>query len=217
MNKILSIFFISCLAFTLSSNALALKVKISSKIESVQVKHGKKMIKVMRIQNQKNKLTGGFAKTSRKCPPFCSQPQQVAPGVETFGELEVINFMKTKLNKGKGILVDARTPDWHAKGTIPGSVNIPYKDVSKKVGATDLTIEEAFETFGVEETDDGWNFSKAKELVFWCNGPWCGQSPTAIKGLLALGYPAKKVKYYRGGMQLWKIFGLTVAPPMQEE
>jgi len=40
---------------------------------------------------------------------------------------------------------------------------------------------------------------------------WCGQSPTNIKDLLALGYPAHKIKWYRGGMQDWEILGLNTA------
>ncbi|MGD8570515.1 MAG: rhodanese-like domain-containing protein, partial [Gammaproteobacteria bacterium] len=39
------------------------------------------------------------------------------------------------------------------------------------------------------------------------------QSPTAIKNLLALGYPAEKIYYYRGGMQAWQSLGMTVYKP----
>ena len=121
--------------------------------------------------------------------------------------------MRDKVNKGLGLLVDSRTPDFHSKGTIPGSINIPYTELNQKLGADEIAIEEAFETFGVKQTAKGWNFSHAKDLLVWCNGPWCGQSPNAIKGLLDLGYPAGKIKYYRGGMQLWQVFGLPVVPP----
>lgn len=43
----------------------------------------------------------------------------------------------------------------------------------------------------------------------FCNGLWCGQSPRNIKGLLKLGYPARKLIWYRGGMQDWEAVGLT--------
>jgi rhodanese-related sulfurtransferase len=66
--------------------------------------------------------------------------------------------------------------------------------------------------FGAARQDDLWNFSGAKTLVFYCNGPWCGQSPTNIKQLLALGYPAHKLKWYRDGIQGWKALGLTTVP-----
>ena len=57
-----------------------------------------------------------------------------------------------------------------------------------------------------------WNFASAKTMVLYCNGPWCGQSPTNIRQLLALGYPAHKLKWYRDGMQGWKSLGLPTAP-----
>ncbi len=51
---------------------------------------------------------------------------QVAPDVATIGEVELVAFMREQLADGTGILIDARTADWHARGTIPGSVNIPF-------------------------------------------------------------------------------------------
>jgi len=137
----------------------------------------------------------------------------VADGVKTIGEAEVVDLMQGDIASGSALLVDARTPDWHAKGTIPGSVSVPYTDVGKN--ADDVSLEDAMESFGVKQAGDKWDFSGAKTLVLWCNGPWCGQSPAAIRGLLAHGYPAGKLIYYRGGMQLWKIFGLTVSKPAE--
>jgi hypothetical protein len=34
-------------------------------------------------------------------------------------------------------------------------------------------------------------------------------SPELIWALLDYGYPAHKIKYYRGGMQAWQLLGLT--------
>ena len=65
----------------------------------------------------------------------------------------------------------------------------------------------------------------AGHVVRWdsslhCNGLRCGQLPTNIRQLLALGYPAHELKWYRGGMQSWKTLGLTTvevkAPPKPE-
>ena len=75
------------------------------------------------------------------------------------------------------------------------------------------------ETLGFMDGDmktDSWDFSQAKDVLLWCNGPWCGQSPRAIKALLALGYPADKIYYYRGGMQMWQSLGLTTIKPSTE-
>jgi len=67
---------------------------------------------------------------------------------------------------------------------------------------------------GAERRDGFWNFDKAKTLVLFCNGSWCGQSPTTIKGLLKIGYPAHKILWYRGGMQDWESLGLTTLKPL---
>lgn len=219
MNKILRPWMIhmamvSVLIFAQSVEAL--EVNITPELGEIQVKHGKEMVKVSRNQDTNAVIDPDFAKTSRKCPPFCAQPMEVAAGVKTIGEVELIQFMAKKLNDGSGVLVDARTPDWYAKGTIPGSINVPYTDLNKSLGAEEIAISDAMGRFGAVKKDGGYDFSKAKELVLWCNGPWCEQSPKAIHGLIELGYPAAKLIYYRGGMQEWRIFGLTVLPPAKE-
>ncbi len=221
----------------LSFSAFALEVKITPDIETVEYKDQHNAYKVQRNQNKNNTLTGGFSKTSRMCPPFCIQPIEVAPGVKVVGELEVLAFLKTELEAGTGLFVDARTASWHAKGTIPGSVNIPFTSFTKKANAA--TLGKALRSLGAKRKDTSsfvpalldtisrlmpgdqklskWDFSAAKNLILWCNGMWCGQSPTAIKGLIALGYPPEKIKYYRGGMQSWKMLGLTVITPDQSK
>ena len=77
-----------------SSSILALDVKITQDIGSISVHQGDDLITIQRIQDQSNVLTGGFTKTSRKCPPFCIQPFQAAPGVTTVGELELLTFLE---------------------------------------------------------------------------------------------------------------------------
>ncbi|MGB5520728.1 MAG: hypothetical protein WBO73_20030, partial [Gammaproteobacteria bacterium] len=67
--------------------------------------------------------------------------------------------------------------------------------------------------FDGEQKTDTWDFSEAKQILLWCNGPWCGQSPRAIRALISLGYPAEKLYYYRGGMQMWQSLGLTTVLP----
>lgn len=193
-----------------------------------------KSIKVERVQDPDFELRGYYAKTARKCPPFCIQPMQSQPGVKTIAEVELFDFMEGELRDEKGILIDARTPSWYAKGTIPGSVNYPFTILDK--GADDPETEEAFEAFGAELRGDvgwftrkleswgfldgelktdKWDFTKAKDLVLFCNGMLCGQSPRAIKGLVKNGYPAEKIFYYRGGMQMWEVLGLTRVIPEQ--
>jgi len=173
--------------------AQAGNVGITKDIMSITVQTKNGPVKIIRNQDNNAVISPGFAKTSRKCPPFCVQPQKVAPGVETVGELEVIKYMK----KG-GLIIDARTVEWHVKGTIPGSKNIPYTQVASRL-----------DELGCKKGAK-WDCSNAKTVLLFCNGLWCGQSPTAIRAMLREGYPASKLLYYRNGMQGWQSLGLTV-------
>ncbi|MES9922493.1 MAG: rhodanese-like domain-containing protein [Candidatus Thiodiazotropha endolucinida] len=189
---------------------------ITPEIGEFGVKHAGKELMIRRNQDTDALLEFDFARTSRPCPPFCAQPMQVTDGVNTIGEVELISFMKTALNEGSGLLIDARTPDWHERGTIPGSINVPFTHLNPDQGADEITLEESLTLFGATMKGKNRDFTEAKTLVLWCNGPWCGQSPTAIRGLLSIGYPAEKLYYYRGGMQLWQVFGLPVVTPEGE-
>ena len=198
-----------------SANVSAGKpVGITGSMMDVTVKHDGKDVKIARNQDNKNTVNDAFAKTSRPCPPFCIQPAVLAPGVETIAEVEMIDYL-SRMNAGDNtiLVVDSRTPDWVKKGTIPGAKNLPWTKLNPAKGADPVSILEIMETeFGVTESEGLLDFSKAKTLVMFCNGMWCGQSPNNIKNLLKFGYPAHKIKWYRGGMQDWEILGLTTVP-----
>ncbi len=206
----------SFLALMLLAGPLAagekLAVKITPDLARVEVMHNGKKVTIMRNQNQKATVNPDFAKTSRKCPPFCIQPMKLAPGVETIGELELLQYLDRMSKGDKTILViDSRTPSWVKKGTIPGSVNIPWTKLNPAKGASPIDIAEIMtDRFNVKEFEGLWDFRDAKTLVLFCNGMWCGQSPNNIKNLLRFGYPAHKIKWYRGGMQNWSNLGFTV-------
>jgi len=216
---------------TISMNTVQAKGKpvgITPDMASVTVKHNGKDVKIERNQDNGATVDPAFAKTSRPCPPFCIQPISLGKGIETIGEVEVINYAKKMSEGDKSIvLVDSRTPDWVAKGTIPSAVNVSWVELTPKKGATTegimkvmadkfgVTVAKGKDDVDVDEaiaagdTSKVFDFSKAKTLVMFCNGMWCGQSPASIKALRKFGYPADKIKYYRGGMQDWKILGLT--------
>jgi rhodanese-related sulfurtransferase len=196
-----------------SSLAFALEVNITRDLSEFTVKHGDVDVVIKRNQDISAMLSMDFSLTSRPCPPFCAQPMIVAEGVKTIGEIELIEFMLTRMQDGSGLLIDARTSDWHQRGTIPGSVNVPFTHLNPLQGADELTLEESLGRLGVTLKGESWDFSQARQVALWCNGPWCGQSPTAIKGLLSIGYPREKILYYRGGMQLWLVFGLPIVSP----
>ncbi|MCF6263286.1 MAG: rhodanese-like domain-containing protein [Xanthomonadales bacterium] len=185
-------------------------VGITSSMSSVEVIHQGKPVKIERNQDNKNTIATDYAITSRACPPFCIKPIKLALGVETIGELEMIDYLVAASKPGSNILViDSRTPDWVAKGTIPGSVNLPWT-LLKEDTSDPITIATILEDrFGAIDEDELWDFSNVKTLVLYCNGMWCGQSPRNIMTLLKYGYPADKIKWYRGGMQNWHALGLT--------
>jgi len=200
------------------ANLQAAEVNITADVESVSVTHGDASVSIMRNQNQKNTVNPAFAKTSRKCPPFCIQPSTLAPGVETIAELEMLDYLK-RMSEGDDsiVVIDSRTPAWVAKGTIPGSINIPWTSLNPAKGADPISIGEILEErFNAQNLEGLWDFRNARTLVMFCNGMWCGQSPNNIKNLLGFGYPSHKIKWYRGGMQNWEILGLTTAKPISE-
>ncbi|NYT65999.1 rhodanese-like domain-containing protein [Alcaligenaceae bacterium] len=190
--------------------AQALEVNITADMPQVEVTHNGQKTVIMRNQDQGNTINPEFAKTSRHCPPYCVLPSVIAPGVQTIAELEVLDYLK-KINDGDTsiVVIDSRTPDWVAKGTIPGSINIPWDQLN--IGHSNpFDVEDLLKNqLGVENSEGFFMFDKAKTVVMFCNGAWCGQSPTNIKGLLKIGYPADKIKWYRGGMQDWEMFGFS--------
>ncbi|OIR13985.1 rhodanese-like domain protein [mine drainage metagenome] len=178
----------------------------------VEVLHLGKRVTIQREADPLATIRPEYAITARKCPPYCIQPMQLAPGVETLGELEVLDCLKHICGGDSSLMVvDSRTPDWYARGTIPGAVNVPYAQ-NMAGQATDLpgVKQTLTELFGAKKVGSAYDFSTARTLAIFCNGPWCGQTPDYIRTLLSLDYPTHKLKWYRGGMQDWCSLGLTV-------
>jgi rhodanese-related sulfurtransferase len=182
-------------------------VEITEGLPYVEVEMNEEVYKIERTQNPNDYLTNTFALTSRPSPPFFIEPFSVSKSVETYGELEVLDFISNK----KGLFIDARLENWYAKSAIPGAVNIPFKLFLTNTPERTKILKE----LGGEGSGDSWDFENAKTILLYCNGAWCGQSPTAIKALMELGYPEDKMKYYRGGMQAWQLLGLTTIVPKE--
>ncbi len=193
-----------------------MKVKVTPDLGSVTVMHEGEKVEIKRNQDPDNRIAEDYQQTSRECPPFCVQPIQLLPGVHTIGEIELLNMLADRaMEKDEFLLIDSRTPDWFDKGTIPSAVNIPWTKLYPGSSSYDPFVAETLllDRFNVKKEDGLFDFRQAKKLVLFCNGPWCGQSPTNIKALVALGYPADKIYWYRGGMQLWHTLGLTTVDP----
>lgn len=185
------------IGLTLSAPALAQDtVGITPDVMSVTVETASGPREISRIQDTDHVIEDEWGRTSRPCPNFCIQPMIPAPGVSPIGELELLEALQ---NPGMTV-VDSRTPDWFQAGTIPGAVNMPYTEMVDRLGE-----------LGCEIDFDGWDCEGARDVALFCNGPWCGQSPTAIRRMIEAGYPAERIHYYRPGMQGWRMLGLTVA------
>jgi len=208
-NTITATIFVIALAASSLALAAGKPVGITKEIMSVETNHLGKTVKIQRNQDNAATISKFYEKSSRPCPPFCVLPMSLDPTVKTIGELELLQHVKA----GDALLVDSRTPDWinGKSGTIPGAINIPWKEINiNKGGADDITMAEHLEFFGgKQKADDSWDFSSAHRVIFFCNGYWCGQSPANIKTLLGMGYPGEKMLWYRGGMQAWSSLGFN--------
>lgn len=195
----------ACAVVMGASGAMAQEVRIAPDMTSASFEMNGQAFQIERTaapEIEQNLLDG----TPRTCPPFCITAMQAAPGVETVGELEVIAFLQRAVAEGRGLAIDSRAPDWFAKGTIPGAVNVPASTLE----ATNPYRQDILKALGAIENRNKMDFDGAMELLLFCNGPWCEDTPRAIQNLVSAGYPPEKLKYYRGGMQVWMMLGLTV-------
>lgn len=139
------------------------------------------------------------------CPSSCIQPMIAARGVETLGELEVIGFLQTAVSTGSGLLIDVRMPGAYSSGTIPGAVNVPVATfLPDNPYRADL-----LSALGVTNAETAPEFGGAFSLVVFGLGPDDQAANDAITHLLEAGYPADKLKYYRGGTSSWTALGLN--------
>lgn len=192
MKKLALIIALTVAAGTAQAEA---EVGITKEMFSVTIETRNGPVEIDRIQDPEHEIGGEWARTSRPCPNFCIQPITPAAGVATIGELELIEMLQDP----DAVVVDSRTRDWFEGGTIPGAVSIPYTYILDELGQ-----------LGCAPDFDGWDCAGAKRVALFCNGIWCGQSPTAIRNMIQAGYPADRIFYYRGGIQVWRLLGLTV-------
>lgn len=190
-----------------STGSLAGDVMIAKGMKSIDMELNDEKFTIMRNQTAGNKISALYETTNRGVP----QPMSLGKGVDTLGELEFIEYMKKAQKDEMIAIIDSRKPGWYDRLRIPGAINVPFTGFETKEGA----IEAMEDDMGVVQKEDGTlDFSKARTLALYCNGYWCGQTPGMVKNakfaLLKMGYPASKIKYYRGGMQAWTSLGFTV-------
>ena len=200
--------------FNLKSDGVKVK-NYDDQIITIKRIHDKECLTINGA-DPKNVWSGDYA--NDKLPSKCIKkfvttigkitPMHITEKIKTIGELEVIEFIKEAQKDKNKLLIDARLPDWFLQMSIPTAENIPFTYFNKEKYPDDYY--DVLEMIGVTEVDEGkYDFSKAKELVLFCNGPWCPQSTFAIKNLIKIGFPEEKIRWYRGGMYSWKMLNLT--------
>ncbi|MBF0583148.1 MAG: rhodanese-like domain-containing protein [Magnetococcales bacterium] len=203
--KISKIFFLAAtvlLASGLSATVQAEEALLGASVAAAQSKHALEVtipeftLNGVTLKQDRSKPKPDAFKdpASRKCPPFCVEPDTL-PGATTI-RVEDFAKMAADISAKKILIVDMRTPDWFQKGTIPGAISLPFSD---------LTGPEAKVKSKIKKLE-------GKDIIAFCNGWWCGQSPEGIKNLVALGYTGK-IYYFRDGNQGWVDAGLPLSTP----
>ncbi len=123
------------------------------------------------------------------------QPLVPAPGVRPVTEIDVL----AALNDPDTMVIDMRDEDDPLEVAIPNTYHIPYNEVEDRLNELGCT----------REGKGPWDCRKARQVVAFCNGPVCLQSPVGIVGMIRAGFPVGKIAYYRGGIMDWKALGLT--------
>jgi rhodanese-related sulfurtransferase len=139
------------------------------------------------------------------CDGLCIAPDTAAEGVTTISENAVIDFMTNDLALGTGLLIDSRLPSERAAGFLPASVSVPFALITPE----NPLLPDILAALGARSMFGAYNFSDAMTLVIFDAGPTTMDAPKLIAAMIETGYPAEKIKYYRGGMQVWSSLGLT--------
>ncbi|MDO8549546.1 MAG: rhodanese-like domain-containing protein [Ignavibacteria bacterium] len=103
--------------------------------------------------------------------------------------------LKSILAKGKALLLDIRPHLEYSISHIPGSFN-----VAPKPGMSMFQY-----TSDVAEITRLVNSDKKKEIILYCNGPFCGKSKRVAEDLISDGFT--NVKRYQLGAPVWRALG----------
>ncbi len=91
-----------------------------------------------------------------------------------------------RLKAGTVTVLDVRPEDEFALGHVPGAINIPLKQLARRLA----------------------ELPRRREIVAYCRGPYCVLSFEAVAALRARGF---KVRRLADGLPEWRAAGLPVA------
>ncbi|BAO28784.1 ArsR/SmtB family transcription factor [Sulfuritalea hydrogenivorans] len=84
-----------------------------------------------------------------------------------------------RVKRGEVIVLDVRPPQEYSAGHIPGAVNIPLEELSRRLAS----------------------LSRKREIVAYCRGPYCLLAFDAVAQLRKSGYRARRLQ---DGFPEWK-------------
>ena len=90
-----------------------------------------------------------------------------------------------RARKGLVTVLDVRPPEEFAAGHLPGAVNIPIRELEKRLK----------------------ELPKGKEIVAYCRGPYCLMSYDAVALLRKKGLSARRLE---AGLPEWRLAGLPL-------
>lgn len=93
--------------------------------------------------------------------------------------------LRRRARKGLVTVLDVRPPEEFAAGHLPGAVNIPIRDLQKRLK----------------------ELPKGKEVVAYCRGPYCLMSYDAVALLRKKGVAARRLE---AGLPEWRLAGLPL-------
>lgn len=83
-------------------------------------------------------------------------------------------------------LLDVRAEAEYAVGHVPGALNIPLAELSRRLA----------------------ELPKDQEVIAYCRGPHCALSAEAVRALSSKGYTAR---HFGGGLPGWQALGLAIS------
>jgi rhodanese-related sulfurtransferase/DNA-binding transcriptional ArsR family regulator len=90
-----------------------------------------------------------------------------------------------RARKGLVVVLDVRPPEEYSAGHLPGAVNIPIRELEKRLK----------------------ELPKRKEVIAYCRGPYCVMSYDAVTLLRKKGLKARRLE---AGLPEWRLAGLPL-------
>lgn len=163
-------------------------------------------ISIDRVNRQAPNYAAGFTATDGACGAACIAPMHVADGVATLDEQQVLAFLVDVVADNQGLMVDARSLRDRSRGFVPGSVSLPAATLDPQGSYWPNVVT----ALGATAQGGTYSYGSARALLVYDKGPSSDDAGALVRNLLAVGYPAQKIKYYRGGMQMWSVLGFNI-------